>query len=255
MNTLLGCMVWIPLAVWIMSLINWSILGEIDGLSGFVGVSLALSLGYMAFRPPVPGMTPYIFGTVAFTVILYPVVRANMTRRELSSFDVDGIEQGYQLLGQRPSNPVARLKIAQHLYTLGHHGHAIAIADSVIKQLPERVFLDEHRMVRIWKMSPPRASAYNPISCVECGHLNPPGQVHCAACGEPFLLHMVKGRFVPSRLGRQLVAVWISTVFVIGGLPMAANLAPSAAAPVMIGVLLLAAAVVYAGFRPGGKAS
>jgi hypothetical protein len=252
LNVFLGCMVWIPLGIWIVSLINWSILGDVDPLSGFLGVSAAIMLGIMAFKPPVPGLTPYIFCMATLSVILYPIARANMVRKELSSFDVDGIEQGYMLLGQRPTNPVARLKIAQHLYNLGHHGHAIAIAESVMKQLPERLFLDEHRMIRLWKRNPPRANAYNPISCVECGHLNPPGSVHCFKCGEPFLLHMVKGRFVPSRLGRQLVAAWIALLLLLGGIPIAATMKAELAFPMMIAVLVAAAGVAFAGFRPAG---
>ncbi len=245
-------MVWIPLGIWIISLVNWSIVGDIDFLSAFLGISVALGLGYVSFNPPVPGMTPYIFATVALSVVLYPIARASMAKRERSAIEIEGIEQGYTLLGQRPSNPVARLKIAQHLYTLGHHGHAIAIADSVIKQLPERVFLDEHRMVRLWKAAPPRASAYNPISCVECGHLNPPGQVHCSNCGEPFLLHVVKGRFVPSQLGRRLVAVWIVLVFLVGGIPMAASQPASVSVPIVFGLLVISSGALFAGFRNAG---
>jgi hypothetical protein len=98
-NLILGCTVWIPIAVWIVSLLNWSIVGDIDGLSGFFGICTALALGVLTFRPPVPGLEPYTFGAVLLTVILYPIVRAGMNKKQLSGLDVSGIEQGYQLLG------------------------------------------------------------------------------------------------------------------------------------------------------------
>src|SRR5437016_492008 len=104
-NLLLGCTVWIPVGVWIVSLLNWSIVGDIDGVSGFLGICTALLLGFFTFRPPVPGLEPYIFGAVLLSVVIYPFARAGMNRKQLTTIDVDGIEQGYALLEQKPNNP------------------------------------------------------------------------------------------------------------------------------------------------------
>lgn len=251
-DALLGCTTGIPLAFWVVSLVGWMIVGDIDPGTGLLGILAAVGISVMCFVPPIPGMAPYLILASFCSLVIWPIARSTMARREIASVDVMGIEQGYSLLGQRPANPVARLKIAQHLYNLGHHGHAIAIADSVMKQLPERVFLDEHRMVRVWKRNPPMASAYRPISCVECGHLNPPGTVHCQRCGEPFLLHMVQGKIMPSRLGRKLVAIWLAMALLLGGIPLASSLHYQAAVPVCVALVLLAGTVVFAGFHLSG---
>ncbi len=44
LSALIGCLAWIPLAVWIVSIVQWIISGDIDFLSGFLGIWLAIGL-------------------------------------------------------------------------------------------------------------------------------------------------------------------------------------------------------------------
>jgi hypothetical protein len=245
----IGCCTWIPVGIWIVSLMNWMVLGEVDVVSGLAGITVALMLGFLAFKPPIPGMTPFLFVALALSVVIYPIARAGMNKKALNSIDVDGVDQAYQLLGQRPNNPMALFKIAKHLYALGFYGHAIAIADQAMKHLPPKTFLDEHRTFRLWKATPPRASSYRPLPCVECGHLNEPGRVHCERCGEPYLLHVVQGKFIPGKSGRKLVAIWISFVVLLAIVPAATALPLPGAIALIATVVAGAVAILVIAFR------
>lgn len=131
---------WVPVSIWVISLLNWWIAGDVDAVTGIGGIGVAIMLGVMTFKPPAPGLAPVMFGTVVVTVLFYPVVRAAMAHRELKAIDIEGVEAGYAILGQRPRDPLGRLKIAKHIYKLGYPGHAIAIMDSILPQSTLAIF-------------------------------------------------------------------------------------------------------------------
>ena len=87
-TALIGCLAWLPLAVWIMACVHWLIGGDIDVWTGFAGIVLALGLGYEAINPPVPQLAPLTVVAVFITVIMFPFVRTAMDKKALKAIDI-----------------------------------------------------------------------------------------------------------------------------------------------------------------------
>jgi hypothetical protein len=246
---LIGCLAWIPLAVWIVSCVNWSIVGDIDPLTGIVGIFVAIGLGYEAINPPVPEMAPLTVIAVLITVLMFPFARAAMDRRQLRGIDIEALERAYQALAVRPDNVISKFKIAKVLFDLGICGHALRIGETLVPDMPQRFFMEELRTVRKWQMMQIEARFFAPIGCAECQASNPPGNLFCQKCGAAFLLDFAKGRVVGKRLGKKLVATWIVLVSFLIGIPAAKALPPAACVVTVVAMITVASLMVYFAFR------
>jgi len=246
---LIGCLAWIPLAIWIMACVNWSITGDIDPIMGFFGVFMAVGLGYEAINPPVPELAPLTVIAIFITVLMFPFVRAAMDRRQLRGIDIDALEKAYEALAIRPDNVIAKFKIARVLFDLGMCGHALRIGEGLVPNMPQRFFLDELRTVRKWQMMQIEARFFNPIMCAECQTSNPAGNLFCQKCGSAFLLDFAKGRVVGKRLGKKLIATWIALVAFLVGIPAAKALPPAACIATVLTMITVAACMVYFSFK------
>lgn len=245
-----GCLTWIPVAIMVVSIIQWMIGGELDPITGLIGLGAAIGLGLIAMRPMVPIHAPIALFVALGTVVVYPFLKATMHIRELRSFEVDELERAYSLLGQQPANPLPKFRIARQLYTLGLAGHAIKIAEPVMSQLPQNLFHEEHRIWRQWQYTQLTPSQTAPISCNECGHKNDAGRTHCFQCGAPHLLNRFRGRILPKAHGRKILAAWTALVLLLVGLPFAGALPVAGAILVVICSLAMAGFVLYLAFRP-----
>ncbi len=257
--TFLGCVAWIPLAVWIVSLAHWMITQDVDVVTGFLGIWVAIGLGYLVMNPPksVPIVSPITLVAILITVFMYPWARQTMISRELRSIDVDSLNKSYEALSMNPSNPLAKFKVAKQAYVLGMPGHALKIAEMALTQMPVQHFLPEHKTVKGWQAVVRKAEYFRAIDCLECGHSNPPGNIHCATCGSRFLLDRAKGRFMSKGLGKRLIASWISLVLVLAGIPAATALPGMFSLVVIILLLSAAGAALWIAFAPtmrGGTA-
>ena len=115
--------------------------------------------------------------------------------------------------------------------------------------LPANHFTDENRLFRNWKHEELPAGSTNPIRCIECGTLNDPGQIHCKNCGAQHLVAKVRGRVVPAAQGKKLVALWISMVAVLMGMPLLAQLPPLASVALVIGLFGIVGLALFLAFR------
>ena len=244
-----GCLAWIPLAVWILSCVNWTIAGDIDVVTGFVGVAMAFGLGYEAINPPVPQLAPLTVVAVFVTVLMFPFARMAMEKKQLKNLDIEQLEKAYQSLGLRPDNVMAKFRIAKVLFDLGVCGHAVRIAESVIPEMPQRFFLDEHRLLRRWQMTHLEARLFLPIPCAECHGTNQPGSIFCVHCGAPYLVNFAKGRVVGGRLGKKLVACWISLIAILIGIPAATALKPALSILAVVVMMVVAIGITFVAFR------
>jgi len=254
---LIGCLAWIPLAVWILACVNWAIGGDIDPITGILGVFFAFGLGYEAINPPVPAMAPLTVIAVLVTVVMFPFARTAMDRRQLRGIDIEALERSYQALSVRPDNVIAKFKIAKCLFDLGVCGHALRIAESLAPHMPQRFFTEELRTLRKWQMMQIEGRFFAPISCAECQTSNPPGNLFCEKCGSAFLLDFAKGKVVGKRLGKKLVSTWIALIAVLVGLPAAKALPPGPCIATVASMLIFAVTMVYFAFRDttGGVAA
>jgi len=245
-----GCVAWLIIAAWIVSLLHWMVMTEVDVLTGVFGIGLCLGLGYSIIQPPVPMLRPLSAAAIFLSGVMFPIIRAAFHRRELRDADVEGVLKGYEGLVFRPNNPTAQIRLAKHLYRLGVRGHAMALAEVALQNLPVQYFRDDHRMVEQWRTRPPRPEEFAPIPCAECQHPCPAGTAHCAACGSRFLLDRVRGRVLSSALGRRLLGAWISMVVALGGIPLATRLSGTLAVVVVVALVVAAVGALVLAFRP-----
>ncbi len=254
---IVGCLAWIPLAVWIMACVHWSIGGDIDVITGVLGIFMAVGLGYEAINPPVPQMAPLTVIAVLVTVFMFPFVRNAMDKRELRGIDIEALEKAYQSLGLRPDNIIAQFKIAKILFDLGVCGHALRIAESLAPQMPQRFFTEELRTLKKWQLLQIDARFFSAISCSECHAPNDPGNIFCRSCGAPFLLEFAKGRVVGNRLGKKLITTWISLVAMLIGIPLARLLPTALSIVAVLTMMVCAIGLVFLAFRDttGGVAN
>ena len=246
-----GCLTWVFLIIWILSLLHWTIQGDIDTAFGFIGILLGVGLGILVLNPPKGNefIAPLIMFAVIISVALFVPMRNVISRHELVAIDMDAIERAYHQLEERPNNVGARFKIAKLAYSRGLHGHAIKVADEALKNMPPDFFGEEHKIVDSWKRQGHDAATFRALPCVECGMSNPPGELYCKRCGAKFLLDQAKGRWIGRAMIRKLMAGWVALLGICVGIPTSVAALPPAAALVAIcGLCILVGTTLYAAF-------
>lgn len=237
-----ACFVWIPIAVWIVSMIHWMVSGDVDTLFGAMAIGVAIALGVATVNPPTPRLSPFILLTIVLTVVLFPYVRMAINQRAFVALDLEQLEKYHDALRFRPDNVAALIKFAEIMYVRGYPASAIGLGERALKSMPENLFRHEHQMVNVWKMQTSGRRLSTTVSCVECGHPNSTSDLHCVKCGKPHVLMMAKGRGASTGLGLKLIGVWVGVVVAFLGIPYAAQLAP-VSQPLAVG-LIVAQAVV-----------
>lgn len=246
-----GCVVWIPVAIWVVSLVHWMIQGDLDVLFGLPGVVAAVALGALTLNPPSPALSPVFFSVAVLGVVLFPSLRAALDRRALALIDNDSLASAHAALKEKPDNVGARLRIARIVARKGLPGHAAAIAHEALRGLPETHFTSELREAAIWQAQGGYPDASRPIACAQCGEANAPGDLYCRRCRAPFLLDWALGKWGGGQTARKLIAVWVASIFAMAGVPSAAAALPPVPAGIAIVVLFaLVGWVLWLAFRP-----
>jgi hypothetical protein len=250
LSAISGCLIWIPIAIAAVCLVQWMVAADIDFVSGIAGLFVCLFLGLVALDPPQPWMSGVAFTSMLSTVILYPAVRAYMNHHQLNMVDVDSMEDIYEGLRERPDNAALKLRMARILYVKGMVGHAITIAEDSLQKMPRTLFADEHRMVQTWKRSAKNPEYFRSLPCLSCSFSNPPGQILCQRCGNPFFIDLVRGRWVSKGLGRKLLTAWGSLLALALGIPfVSAKLSPTGTLIVVPLLILMVAVILVVAFR------
>lgn len=244
---------WIFIGIWVISLIGWMIQGEVDVLFGILGIALAFVLGYFSFMPPIEILRPFTAISVVGLVIVYPFLRKALTDREMLSIDVEAMENAYELLHLKPDNHMIRFKLGKLLFERGNIESGLAVGADALRNMPEGVFTDEHRMYGRWRRLHPNANVNKMVTCMDCGHSNPATAVNCEKCGEPHLLNAIRGRWVGRQFGRKLLAGWIAGILALAGIPLASQLPPTAAIGAMIAIMIGALFLLWMAFRATGE--
>ncbi|MFN8221311.1 MAG: hypothetical protein U0S12_14410 [Fimbriimonadales bacterium] len=243
---LAGCMVWVPVGIMVLMLIQAMVMGEVEVAAGFVGLFAALGLGVLGMKPPHPSLSPLIFAVATGTLFMLPVLRAAWNKNELAKIRLEAIESSYEALLQKPNNVGAQLKLAKALFEQGMAPQAVAIGDHALTGLDPRMYADDYRMVRLWKqhvLGSPRN-----LECLRCHGFCPPNSVLCPHCGHPFLLDYARG-WLRSTGFAKMAAGWIGAVLLLVGVPAAASSLPPALALAAVPVMVAAAAfVLYRAF-------
>lgn len=230
-----ACTVWIPLAGWMVVLIGWMIAGDIETPTGLAGIVLGGLLGLLTVNPPIPGTGPLFFCMILATMLIYPVLRLAIQKREMVSIDIEQIESAYEALSQKPDNVGAKIKLSKGLFDRGMPGPAIAIMEGALLGMPRNLVSDELRTLSSWKLQASDPNHFRPLTCLSCSAVNQPSDIFCKRCRGAYLLERAKGAWMGSTLIKKVIGVWIVVVLLVGAIPAtAAGLPMAAAVPLIV---------------------
>ncbi len=232
----LGCLVWLPVTVWVLSLIQWMIQGDVEAWLGLPGVLLAISLGVLTTKPPDPQLTPLLFMAVLGTVVLFPFVRRVYRDRAMAQIEIEQLENLHHNLLRTPDNASAKFRLAEMLYKRGYVGSALGLADEALPKMPPALFGAEHRVASQWRNSRHDPSALVRPACPRCRHANPPGVHLCEKCGRPYLLDVARGAWVGKGVALRLMGGWTIALLLLVGIPVTVK---STGLPVLWQVVLI----------------
>ena len=254
LSVIAGCAIWIPVGIWVVSLLSWAVQADIDFLTAFAGILVTIGVGMTAMISRDPLMAPLTLGGMVATLIVAPIARGSFNRRALDKIDLESIRRAYEALERSKSNAPAKFKLARTIYNKGLAAHALAIAEDAINGMPESTYYEEHRILKTWRYYRIPPGQDKSLNCLECGESNEPGLTHCQNCGARFLLDHARGAWLGKGLAKKFIAAWIAIVVALVGIPFALQSLPSAvAAGVIVSLMLLAGFVLFMTFRPGGK--
>ncbi|MBS1722237.1 MAG: zinc ribbon domain-containing protein [Armatimonadetes bacterium] len=250
------CFIWIPIAVWVVSMIGWIVAGEVETIYGVAAIGCSVGMGLVAAFPPFPALSPALFVLAVAMVVFYPFVRAAANRRALATIEIEQLSKFYDMLQEKPDNWPVMLRLAEILYRRGLPGPALALADRALASMPQTLFRSEHNMVATWRLEVGQAGDLGrPLACLHCGAPNPPGGIHCQKCGAPYLIDLARGRWLGKNTAQQVVVAWIGLGIAFVGIPLAAR--TSTASPMLaIALIVLQVALggllVYKAYIAGG---
>ncbi|MBL8049258.1 MAG: hypothetical protein JNJ45_11325 [Chthonomonas sp.] len=246
-----GCLVWIPIGIWIYLAINWMIMGELEVLPGIFCICVAFSLGYFTANPPTPALGFVFMGTSVASLLAIPIIKSLTHARAMGSIHQDQIRGYCDTLRQRP-NPGTEFRVAASVWDTGDMRRAIAIGARVIPDLHKAHFSQEHREFEHWQMRGHiRADSLSGETqvCTKCGATTNLSAIFCASCGDTLVLHSVTNS--SAGLVARLMLGWAITVGLIVGLPIVVVKLPGLAAiPVIV---LVVAGAAYALVRLLGR--
>jgi hypothetical protein len=255
LNMVAGCLVWIPIAVWFVTLVGWMIQGEVDVLIGLCGLALGAAIGGLALVSKNQDLAPFLLIAAFSMIIIVPFARSYRSKREMAKIDVEQIEKGYELLAEKPDNVGAKFKIAKMLYQRGAIDHAVAVADKALQGLPKQIFEEEYRTVRAWKRTQLNP-APSQLVCSQCLAKNKPGELYCYRCGGNIMLHYARGTWVHPTIFRRVLIGWIAAMVSVIGIPaVSTSLPPAKSAPAVFILVMITVALGFVAAKGAGKAS
>lgn len=239
-----GCVAFIPVAIWVISMVNWMIMGEVDGIFGTLAIGVAITLGIFTANPPRPELAPLFLLALLVMICLWPVIRASADARLDHVSKLDEIDRAYERLSLGRRDPGAIFKLAAACHQLGMKGPAMVMAEEVLPQLDKKYFGEQHALYESWRRETPIHGMFNPTTCPNCGEQNGPGLPFCPRCGEPQYLTLAENGWRPSSLSARVIGAWISGITVIVVIPVIGG----TAWPLPLKLTLISVLVALAGF-------
>lgn len=213
-------LIWIPLAFWMISVVGWMIMGDIDTLFGTVALGIGLGLGFTAMNPSVPELAPWCLIATITTVIVYVPIRERLRKRALAKIEFEQLYLAYTNLRAHSSDTLAGMKLAEMLQQRGFVAQAVGVARTILPDMPATVFPSEHRMYRNWESRLHPGEADQPIQCQRCKMMVPAGQLWCPRCGYDHLIHMVENKLFATALVKRMVSIWGLAAAAIVAIPL-----------------------------------
>lgn len=251
LSAVCGCFVWIPIAVWVVSIIHWMVSGDIEFLMGFLAICVAIMLGAITLNPPAQNLSPLIFLVVVLTVVMFPMARYAVSRHALIAIDIEQMEAAFAEYTRHPSNSFAALRLAELLFGRGCQAHAVALGRKALVGLPMNVYVAENRLVSSWQARTPSEKLVAESYCPRCGSSNKVEDLRCRNCMAPYVMDLAKGRHYGWSSARSLICLWMAIVIAFLGIPSAVQLNQKSSGLALIAIVaqaLIGLLILYIGF-------
>lgn len=243
-----GCLIWIPIAVWVVAIIHMWVGGDIESPFAVSAILVGIAIIVFTVRPPVDWLSPVLFGATIVTMVMFWPIRRLALEHELKEIDVDRLERALDACEARPDNVASKLAAAEMLFKYGQLGHAIAMADTALTGANPAHFRKELAALAQWRAVAQRAAS--PVSaCIQCGLTNPAGTIRCSRCEAPVLLDSVRGRVIKGNLMRKLITAWAVGTLVVVGVPTVFAYLGKQPILAALGILGIAGAAIVIGIK------
>jgi hypothetical protein len=199
-----GLAVLAPAGIWVLFLIQWMVMGEVDGLTGVLGISAAIMLAVGALTLPVEevkwGCLFLLYATIAVFVPMQEAVR----KRGLARIDFEQMESCYDRLRERPQDSYAVFKLAELLVDRGFPSLGLGLMIARLEGEQPAFYEPEFRRVRVLQSQGIRA-ATGDISCPRCRNQMHRRLTICSRCEAPIYLLLSRAPMVSAMGGGRTV--------------------------------------------------
>ena len=235
-------LVWVPVGIWIYTVLSWMIMNDIDTGPGILGIGAALGLGMATSFAPNRDIIWLPFTLSVLTILIYPLVNDSWRKYQLHLIEVDQIDSVYERLRFNRGDVYGRIRLSEKLYEQGIRHPAIALLDGALKGQPKDLFQNELNHLANWKRDLNGIPVRTEALCFRCGHLNKLGDCFCTQCGAEFLLDLVRRRWVGFTGWGILFTVWGLLGLAVGTAPflLSDQVTPTVRIGIGIGAISLA---------------
>jgi hypothetical protein len=205
----LGCLVWVAIAVWVVSLVHWIIQGEVEGWAGALFILVLLFVGTFTVRPTTPIMTPILFSVVVLGGILFPWIRGVVIRHQMQTIDHEQLVKAYERLALSPSDPWLRVRVAEVAWTCGLRGHAMRLLEKTLEPMSRQLQGESLTVLLQWQRQGVQAHEFSPLTCMSCKRRVDPGTPFCHNCGHGYLQEHAQSSLSWTSVEMKLLVSWI----------------------------------------------
>ncbi|HRJ27169.1 MAG TPA: hypothetical protein PLO61_06635 [Fimbriimonadaceae bacterium] len=217
---------WILVVVWIVALVGWMVMGEVDVLSGLGGSCLAVALGFFSMNPPQIWVSGAIAMAMTVITLSVPAASRALNQFQLDQIEIEQAEKAYHSMLKAPQSVGMGLKLSQFLYQRGLVHHAAELLRSLLQGANPKVFADEFRQLRLYEGTAENSKAPLELRCLKCQHANPTSAMKCQNCGAAYLGPYIRRGWGMRWDLRKAIAVVLLLIMLGVTIPLSATSLP-----------------------------
>ncbi len=240
---MLGCVVFIPAAVWTLSMVHWMVNGDIEAVYGVPAILVVLALAMVTIKPPDPVVSPFAFLGIVGAVVVYPALRKALEGRAHAHIDLELISGAYDLLDAKPDNIGPRIRMAEVVAARGMYAAAVRLVEPCVPLMTLPAFGGELKELAGWKAMAHGPNAYDAVTCPSCGVKNDPGELYCRRCQGRVVLDHARISWLGPTISHRLVSAWVVGTLAVVGIPAVAHSGWPTAVVVALVVTMMAGGI------------
>ncbi len=241
---ILAFAVWVPVGVWVYTVIGWLVMDEVDTSVGLLALGVGISLGVAGSFAPDRSYAWVPFSVALVTVILYPLVNESWRKHELFKIELERIGNIYERLRMNRADVYGKTTLAMLMYERGLLHPAAALMSGALKGQPKDLFQNEFKALARWQQELGGVPLRTETQCLRCGVSNAGEDCFCRRCGAEYLVDLVRRRYVGFTGWGMLLGVWAVLAGCVAAAPFLVSnqVSPEVRLGVGIGAVVVAMA-------------